>query len=559
MLRTAARALWSCAALLASCAAPATRTPAIETDAAAHDVVVYGGTAAGVICAVSLAREGRDVLLIEPTDRIGGMTTCGLGATDVGNKEVIGGIAREFYQRLRTHYSDDAHWTHQAREAFAGRGHDPGGDAVWTFEPSVALAVLTDMLAETEATVWRGAALDLDRGVEMAAGRIRTIRLVDGRTITARIFVDASYEGDLLSRSGVSYTVGREANASYGETLDGVQHGNATKHQFTNAVDPYIIPGEPASGLLRWVTADTGEADGSADHRVQAYCLRLCTTDVAANRLPWTRPANYAEHDYELLLRNFDAGDRRVPWNRVAMPNRKTDTNNNFAISTDAIGLSYGWPDADHATRAQLYREHLEYTQGLMWTLATHPRVPPAVRAEFQTWGRARDEFTATDGWPPQLYVREARRMVADVVISERHCRGFESVEDPVGMGSYGMDSHNVQRFVDADGHARNEGDVQVHGFPPYGISYRAIVPSRDECTNLLVPVCVSATHIAFGSIRMEPVFMVLAHSAAIAADQALRGDCAVQDLPYDELRLALLAAGQVLERQAPPRGTGAR
>lgn len=539
-------------ALLAACRAPRPH------DADELDVVVYGGTAAGVIAAVQLATLGRSVVLLEATERIGGLTTCGLGATDVGSEGAIGGLAREFYRRVAAHYTDDAAWTHERRADFAGRGHEPGADTAWTFEPKVALAILTRMLDEAQVRVVAGAALADAGAVERDADRIRAIRTHDGRRWPARVFIDASYEGDLLAQAGVSYRVGREGNAEHGETLNGVQTRNATKHQFTHRVDPFVVPGRPESGLLRWISAAPPGEDGSADHRVQAYCFRLCTTDVETNRLPWPRPAGYDERDYELLLRNFEAGDLRAPWHRVAMPNRKTDTNNNFAFSTDVIGLSWDWPNGDRATRARLFAEHLRYTQGLLWTLANHPRVPEAVRAEFTRFGLCRDEFVETGGWPPQLYVREARRMVGEVVMSERHCRGELRVEDPVGLGSYGMDSHNVQRWVDAAGVVRNEGDIQVHGFAPYGIAYRAIVPKRAECTNLLVPVAVSATHIAYGSIRMEPVFMVLAQSAAIAADLALgsgtRPPRAVQDLPWAELSARLLAAGQ---RLAAPARTG--
>jgi hypothetical protein len=522
------------------------------------DVVVYGGTSAGVIAAVHAARLGHSVLLLEPTHVLGGMSSSGLGATDVGNQGSIGGVAREFYRRLRRHYETDSAWTRESRDQFAGRGHRPGEDAVWTFEPGVARATFAAMLAETGVRVIRRARLALDgEGVRLEDGRIRSIRVdVDGepRSFSGRIFLDATYEGDLLAHAGVSFHVGRESNATYGETLNGVQVENAIKHQFVADVDPWVVPGDPTSGPLPGVAMAGPGEQGSGDHRVQAYCFRLCTTDVAANRVPWSKPADYDERDFELLLRNFEAGDHRVPWHRVLMPNRKTDTNNNFAISTDAIGLNYSWPEANWAQRDAIFASHLGYTQGLLWTLANHPRVPENIRQEFRTWGRARDEWPETNHWPPQLYVREGRRMVSDVVMTERHCRGELIVDDPVGLGSYGMDSHNVQRYVTADGHVRNEGDVQVHGFPPYGISYRAIRPRRDECRNLLVPVAVSASHIAFGSIRMEPVFMVLGHSAATAAHLALASGLDVQEVDYAALRDRLVDEDQILAWQQAPR-----
>ncbi len=534
--------------LAALASAPSTAQEPAATRRA--DLVVYGATSGGITTALAAALHGHSVLLVEPTPRIGGMTTCGLGATDIGNKAAIGGISREFYQRIRAHYADPASWTQERAEEFQGRGHRPGEDAAWTFEPSVALAVFEDLLATQAARITVVTDERLDRsgaGIEFEAGRIVAIRGLSGTRYVGRVFTDATYEGDLLALAGVSYRVGREANAEYGETLNGVQTRNAVYHQFSHPVDPYVVPGDPTSGLLKGVHANGPGSEGHADTHVQAYCFRLCTTDRANNRRPWPQPAGYDAADYELLLRNFDAGDRRVPWHPVWMPNRKTDTNNNFAISTDVIGLSRRWPEADWEERDALFAAHLAYTQGLLWTLANHERVPEKVRAEYQRLGLARDEFVETGNWPPQVYVREGRRMVGEVVISERHCRGLATVDDPVGLGAYGMDSHNVQRYVDADGHARNEGDVQVHGFSPYAIPYRSIRPARGECTNLLVPVAISATHIAFGSARMEPVFMVLGHSAGLAAHLAIERDLAVQDVPYPALRALLDAEQQVV------------
>ena len=516
-----------------------------------RELVVYGATSAGVAAAVEAARSGTDVVLIDPDGHVGGMTTSGLGATDVGNRRAIGGIAREFYRRVRAHYDDDDAWARERREDFRGRGHRPGEDAAWTFEPKVAQRIVVEMLREAPVPLVEGERLDLQDGVERDGARIVRIRMESGRTFTARMFIDATYEGDLMSCAGVSYRIGREAGDQHGEDLNGVRTALAVHHQFTVDVDPYVEPGEPSSGLLPGIAAEGPGAEASGDRRIQAYCFRLCTTDVPESRRPWPEPPGYDAKRYELLLRNFEAGDHRVPWNPVWMPNRKTDTNNNFAISTDHIGANHGWPEGDHQERARIWQDHLRYTQGLMFTLANHPRVPADVRAHFQRLGLARDEFVETDNWPPQLYLREARRMIGTAVVTEQHCLGKQRAVDGVGLGSYGMDSHNVQRYVTSEGVVRNEGDVQVHGFAPFPISYGAIVPRRGECTNLLVPVCVSATHIAFGSIRMEPVFMALGQSAAVAAGLALRDDTAVQDVPHVELRRELLARGQVLD---PPR-----
>jgi len=280
---------------------------------------------------------------------------------------------------------------------------------------------------------------------------------------------------------------------------------------------------------------------------VQAYCYRLCTTDIPENRRAWPKPAKYDASRYELLLRNFEAGDHRAPWHPLWMPNRKTDTNNNGAFSTDYIGGNYNYPNADYATRDRIIADHKTYQQGLLWTLANNSRVPPTVRDEFNRLGLTKDEFVENDNWPTQLYVREARRMVGAYVMTERNCRGKAVADDAVGMGAYGMDSHNCQRYVTPEGHVQNEGDVQVHGFKPYPISYRAIVPQADECENLLVPVCLSSSHISYGSIRMEPVFMILGQSAATAAAIAIDKRVALQKIDYRKLRTRLRADGQVL------------
>ncbi|MFY9345764.1 MAG: FAD-dependent oxidoreductase [Planctomycetota bacterium] len=520
----------------------------------AVDVCVYGATAAGVVAAIECRQQGLSVVLLDCDGWVGGMTTSGLGATDVGNAQAIGGLARSFYWRLRAHYDRPDAWTHEARAAFRRRGHEAGGDAAWTFEPSVAQSTFAALLAEAGV---EPVAARLDRspgGVGVVGGRLGWLRTERGERVAARLFLDCSYEGDLLAAAGCTFVVGREANATYGETLNGVQTQNATHHQFSGRVDPYVVPGDPASGLLPGVQAAAPGEHGSGDAKVQAYCYRLCTTDVPANRVDWTKPDGYDAREYELLLRHFAAGSTLAPWHPVALPNRKTDTNNNGAVSTDWIGNNHDWPRLDYSGRERVAAAHRRYQQGLLWTLANDPRVPAKVRAEFQRRGLARDEFVAHGHWPPLLYVREARRLVGEHVVTEHQCRGQRVDPDPVGLGAYAMDSHHVQRFVDASGAVRNEGDVQVKVPAPFGISYRALVPKRAEVTNLLVPVCCSASHIAYGSIRMEPVFMVLAQSAAIAGALALERGIAVQDVPYAELRARLLAKGQVLAWN----GTGA-
>lgn len=519
-----------------------------------YDLVIYGGTSGGISAAVQTARMGKTVVLLEPGKHLGGLTSGGLGATDIGNKKAIGGISREFYQRIKKYYSDDSHWTYEKRSEFKGPGHDPKEDTSWTFEPHVAVQVFDDLLREHKVLVVRQQRLDLKKGVQKEGTRIMAITMESGSTYRSKMFIDATYEGDLMARAGVSFHVGREANRTYGETLNGVQVKNATHHQFIRNVDPYVKPGDPSSGLLPCIQAGLPGIDGEGDQRVQAYNFRLCATDRPSNRRPWPRPASYDEKQYEVLLRNFEAGDHRIPWNPILMPNRKTDSNNNFAFSTDNIGMNYAYPEADHATRAKIWQEHIDYQQGLMWTLANHSRVPEAIRKHFQTWGLAKDEFVDTDNWPNQLYVREARRMIGPYVMIEQNCRGQRVAEDAVGLAAYTMDSHNIQRYVTREGYVRNEGDVQVGGFSPYPISYRSIIPKAAECTNLLVPVCLSASHISYGSIRMEPVFMVLGQSAATAASLALDAGTDVQAVDYQKFRERLLQDHQVLDWTGPRR-----
>lgn len=511
------------------------------------DVVVFGGTSAGVAAAIQAARDGATVVLIEPGDHIGGLTSGGLGWTDSGNKSVIGGISREFYQRIKRHYDNPAAWKFGQREAYDR--YRPKDDAMWTFEPHVAEQIFVEMLREARVPVVKNQRLDRQDGVTIRNNRIESIRMESGRVFSGRMFVDATYEGDLMAAAGVSFTVGRESNNTYGELLNGVQKKqNTHKHRFVKNVDPYRKPGDPSSGLVPEVHGEDPGRDGTGDKRIQAYCFRMCMSNVPENSVPFPKPAGYREQRYELLLRNFEAGDLRLPLKPDMMPNGKTDTNNNCAFSTDYLGGNYDYPEASYDERERIIQDHIEYQQGLMWTLANHPRVPASIRREMSRWGLAKDEFTDSGNWPHQLYIREARRMVSDYVMTELDCRRQRVAEDSVGLGSYNMDSHNVQRYVTADGSVQNEGDVQVSPGGAYLISYRSIVPPKGQAENLLVPVCVSASHIAYGSIRMEPVFMILGQSAATAAKIAMEKDLAVQDVQYAELRKRLLAGGQVLD-----------
>ena len=538
-----------------------------------YDIVIYGGTSAGVSAAIQSSRMGKSVVLIEPTNRIGGLTTGGLGQTDIGNKQAIGGISREFYENIKKYYDDPENWKWEKRSDYKDGGQtrtEEGEATMWTFEPSAALAVYKSMMDKEKIKMVYNERLNRETGVKKVAGKIESITMESGKIFKGKVFLDATYEGDLMASAGVSYAVGRESNEEYGETLNGVQANsintsltglvsrNAFNHNFIPGVDPYVVKGDPTSGLLPNVNEKPG-LEGEGDKKIQAYCFRMCLTDHPENRIAFQKPANYDEVNYELLFRNYEArkgpiremysyGNSLLPWINSSMPNRKTDTNNKFGFSTDYIGRNYDYPEASYAEREKIIEDHRNYQMGLMWTLANHPRIPAEVREEASRWGTTKDEFERADGWQQQLYVREARRMVSDYVMTQKNCEALTVAEDAIGLAAYGMDSHNVQRYVDANGYVQNEGNVEAHGFKPYPISYGALVPKKEECNNLIVPVCVSSTHIAFGSIRMEPVFMVLGQSAATAAVLAIDANVSVQDVPYPNLKEQLLKDRQRLK-----------
>ncbi|MGC4014508.1 MAG: FAD-dependent oxidoreductase [Luteolibacter sp.] len=525
-------------------AAPAPRETAI---------CVYGGTSGAVVAAVQAKKSGKDVILLSPDKHLGGLTSGGLGWTDLGDERILGGLSLSFYQRVYDHYSHDAAWDLQPRAKYgnAGQGRKAMNDSRGTmsvFEPKVAEAVFNEWIEESHVPVIHA---KLDRsaaGLTKTGNRITSIRTEDGQTIRAKMFIDATYEGDLMALAGVSYTVGREPNSRYQETLNGIQTSRATGNQLPKGIDPYVKPGATASGLLPGVRETAGGADGSGDKRVQAYCYRMCLTNHAPNRVMVEKPNGYDEADYELVFRAIEAGQTKGFFKLDPLPNHKTDSNNSGGISTDLLtAVDDAYPDGDYPTRERIAKQHELWQRGLVWTLQNHPRVPEAVRKAYSAWGLPKDEFTDNGHWPHALYIREARRMTSDFVMTQATVTHSEGLEHSIGMGAYGMDSHNTQRHVDGDGCVRNEGDVQVKVPRPYRIDYGAIVPKKVECSNLLVPFCVSASHIAFGSIRMEPVFMNLSQSAATAASLAIDGDAAVQDVPYEKLREQLLKDGQKL------------
>ena len=526
-----------------------------EPQPAPYDIVVYGGTSGGVTAALQAARMGKSVAIVCPEIHLGGLSSGGLGWTDTGDKSVIGGLAREFYHRVWQHYQRQEAWRWQTSQEYGNRGQgtpaiDGERRTMWIFEPHVAERVFESLVREHRIPVFRNEWLDRASGVGKTGARIDSLSTMSGQRYAAKAFIDATYEGDLMAAAGVGYRVGREGAAEYGEKWAGVQRdARHHKHFFPAPIDPYVVAGDPASGLLPRVSPDPPGSPGQGDDRVQAYCFRMCLTQVPENRVPFARPEGYDPAQYELLLRVYRAGWRETFRKFDPVPNAKTDTNNHGPFSTDNIGMNYDYPEASYERRREIVREHELYQKGLMYFIANDPRVPAEVREEMARWGLAKDEFTDNDNWPHQIYVREARRMVGEHVMTEQDCLAERDAPEPVGMGSYAMDSHHVQRYVDEQGHVRNEGDIGVKPKSAYGIAYGSIMPKRAEAENLLVPVAVSSTHIAYGSIRMEPVFMILGQSAATVAALAIDNDVAIQDLPYARLRERLLADGQVLER----------
>jgi hypothetical protein len=529
-----------------------------------YDIVIYGGTSAAIIAAVQAKKMGKTVIVISPDKHLGGLSSGGLGFTDSGDKSVIGGLSRDFYHRVWLAYQKPEAWKHEAKEKFGNKGQgtvamDASERTMWIFEPSVAEKVFEDYVKEHQLIVERDEWLDRAQGVEKKDGRILAITTLSKRRFAGRMFIDATYEGDLMAAAGITYTVGREANAAFDETLNGIQLGHAKSHQFAGKVDPYVIEGDPTSGLLpRIQDIPVGGQDGAGDKKIQAYNFRMCLTKAAANRVEFPQPPGYDPKQYALLARALAQGATHVFGKFDLIPNAKTDTNNHGPFSTDNIGMNWDYPDASYERRREIIAEHRQYQQGYLYFLANDASVPAKIREGFALWGLAKDEFTDNGNWPHQIYVREARRMTSDLTINENHLKRQTPSPRSVGMGSYNMDSHNVQRIVvkDADGKAyvRNEGDVQVNPGRPYPIDYGTLVPKRAQCANLLVPVCVSCTHIAYGSIRMEPVFMILGQSAATAACQAIDQQVAVQDVPYPGLLARLQADGQIVDRVGPPK-----
>lgn len=494
------------------------------------DICIYGGTSAGVIAAYTAKKMGKSVVLIEPGNHLGGLSSGGLGFTDIGNKFAISGIALDFYRRIGRHYGKFEQWIfepHVAEDLFNEYTRRAGVDVIFSYR--------------LKEVVKKGTAIQ-SIVIENALGPHE----VTDMSIEAAVFLDCSYEGDLMAKAGVSYSVGREANAVYKETYNGVQLRD--KHQFRDSIDPYKIKGNPSSGLLWGISPESLAPQGSGDKKVQTYNFRICLTSDKANQVPIKKPDEYDPSRYELLIRVLEKEPNR-PFDMIMkpdfMPNNKTDINNNGPFSTDMIGMNHDYPESSYEKRAAIQKAHDLYVKGFFYFIGHDPRVPKYLRDEMLRWGYPKDEYTDNGNWSPQMYVREARRMTGAYVMTQANCESREVVDDGVGMAAYTMDSHNCQRIViEKNGMkmVKNEGDVQVGGFPPYPISYRSLLPKKEECSNLLVPVCLSASHIAYGSIRMEPVFMVMGQSSAVAAVMAIDKKTTLHQLDVKALQQKLLS-----------------
>ena len=527
-----------------------------ESAGKAHkaDVIVYGGTSSAVTAAVQVVRMGRSVIIVSLDKHLGGMTSSGLGFTDTGNKEVIGGLAREFYQLLYQHYQKSENWKWQKQSEYGniGQGNpaiDGENRTMWIFEPHAAEEAFEQMVKQNNIHVHRDEWLDRESGVMKKDGKIISIKTLSGKTYKAKIYIDATYEGDLMASAGVSYHVGREANTEYDETWNGVQKGVFHHgHYFKDNIDPYKIPGDPSSGLLPGISSEVPGENGTGDNKIQAYCFRLCLTQHPENKVPITKPEGYDSTQYELIVRVAETRWDEFFGKYDPIPNLKTDVNNHGPFSYDNIAMNWDYPEASYERRREIIEEHKLYQKGLLYFMATDRRLPQKVRETMNRWGFAKDEFEDNGHWPYNIYVREARRMLGEYVMTENDVLVKRPVPRPVGMGSYTLDSHNVHRYVTPEGFVQNEGDIGVRAPKPYQIDLGSIMPKREECINLLVPVAVSSSHIAFGSIRMEPVFMILGQSAGTVASLAIEKRKSVYDLTYEQIRERLLSDGQILE-----------
>jgi hypothetical protein len=532
------------------------------------DVCVYGGTSGGVAAAVQAARMGKSVVLAEPRNHLGGMTSGGLSAVDIGDPRSVGGIAREYFTKLAATVGVTLAWD----KAFESKGGGPATGGAYAIEPHKAEEVFTTLARDAGVKMHFKARL---AAVKKDGARITEFVTEDGTVFRAKMFIDCTYEGDLMAKAGVSYTIMREGNAKYGETYNGIHYSprflprtgfeqpgpsgrlknglGAWDRDFP--LDPYVVKGDPKSGLLPLINKGEPGTPGGPAPGVQAYCYRLCLTTDPANMIPITPPSDYDAKRYEIVVRFIEAcvangDDMDLRWfsKHDALPNDKWDFNT-ATFGGNLPGASWAWPEASYAEREKIAKQHEDYHRGLLHFLATDSRVPDKVRKDMQRFGLPKDEFTDNGGWPHQIYVREARRMVSDLVLTEHHTFGHKVAPKCVSLGSYGTDTHEIRRIV-KDGVVTREGKTAGgrDGAPPYPIGYDAIVPKKSESNNLLVTFALSASHTAYSSIRMEPVFMCTSQSAATAACQAIDDGVSVQDVEYAKLKPRLEKDGQVLE-----------
>ncbi len=523
------------------------------------DVIVYGGTSAGVVTAIRVAKSGKKVYLVTPEMNLGAMSSSGLGMTDSGRTYSIGGLSREFYERVYKEYQKPENWYAEKQSEFKGKGQGTKGinheeKTQWIFEPRIAQWVYDHWIAEyPNIIVHRDEWLDRKNGVEMdSLKRIKSITTLSGKKYIGKIFVDATFEGDLMATAGCEYVVGRESNAKYNEDFNGFRNTLLHNgHHFVGNVDPYKVKGDKSSGLLKYISSEKPLENGASDKKVQAYNYRMCLTDYEPNKIPLTKPDNYNPEDFELCGRWFEVCPDVFPLIISRMPNRKTDINNKLAFSTDFIGMNYNYPEASYEERKAIAKAHKDYQLGLLYFWKTDPRTPAKFRDAIKDFGLPKDEFENTGNWPFYMYIREARRLVGEYVMTQHDCQSKKATPTPIGMGSYSMDSHNTSRYVDEEGFVQNEGDVQVslRDYGPYLISYGSIIPKRKDCKNLFVVCAVSSSHMAYGSIRMEPVFMILGHSAGAAAVQCIDKNYAVQDMDYWDLSKTLRKEGQIFTK----------
>lgn len=537
-----------------------------------YDVVIYGGTSAAITAAVQIRRMGKTVVIVSPETHLGGLTSSGLGWTDSKNGDAIGGLAREFYRRVWDYYEKDGAWKFQTRASYLeqkidaqpGPAVDDAQKVMWTFEPHVAEQIMEEWLASENVPVFRNEWLDRSKkGVDKRGNRVLALRTLSGKLFRGKMFIDAGYEGDLMAASGVSFRIGRDRADEFGEPLNGVRFAMKGVDRYHSedaypGIDPYVVRGEPGSGLIPGIESEWKEPVavplGSADSiRLQSFNFRLCLTTNPANRQEFQKPKGYDERQFELLFRLFEAG-KDSSFTTQAMPNLKTDSNNRGSMSGDFIGGNFsaeeGWTysNASYSQREMIIASHRLYHQGLLWTLQNHERVPLSARRNLAEWGLAKDEFVENGNWPYQLYVREARRMVGVATVTQHHVQkaaGYE-VADSIGLGSYSLDSHVVRRVVH-EGQIRDEGGFYIWCDQPYPLPYGCVLPRSQECANLFAPLTLSATHAAFGSIRMEPTYMILGQSVATAAVLAIQHQVPVQRVPYEELRKKLVDDGQIL------------